>query len=238
MSVRTMARVWEHSRHSGSDLLMLLAIADFTDDDGKAYPSVATLAAKCRVIPRTANRTIAKLRDSGELIVQLGEGPKGTNLYLIPPLPPGVDATPGTDATLAPTPAPPGVHVPLPLASTPDDPSLIHQRSIKSTDRTKRDQTDHFERWYSSYPKKVGRGQAEKTFTKLNPSASLVDQMIAAVESQKIARGRLQAAGEWVPEWKNPATWLNGKCWLDEIQAAQEPARPSERPVRYQENIY
>jgi len=31
-----MARVWELSRNRGNDLLMLLAIADFSDDDGKA----------------------------------------------------------------------------------------------------------------------------------------------------------------------------------------------------------
>ena len=33
MSVRTMARVWELSTHGGTELLMLLAIADFADDD-------------------------------------------------------------------------------------------------------------------------------------------------------------------------------------------------------------
>jgi len=37
MSVRTMARVWEQSQHAGTNLLMLLAIADFADDDGQAY---------------------------------------------------------------------------------------------------------------------------------------------------------------------------------------------------------
>ena len=40
MSVRTMARVWEFSSHAGTDLLMLLALADFADDDGNAYPAV------------------------------------------------------------------------------------------------------------------------------------------------------------------------------------------------------
>lgn len=49
MSVRTMAKVWELSANRGNDLLMLLAIADFADDDGNAYPSVQTLAHKCRM---------------------------------------------------------------------------------------------------------------------------------------------------------------------------------------------
>jgi hypothetical protein len=36
MSVKTMARVWEFSVNQGNDLLMLLAIADFADDEGNA----------------------------------------------------------------------------------------------------------------------------------------------------------------------------------------------------------
>lgn len=81
MSIRTMAKVWEHSKHAGTELLMLLAIADFADDDGRAYPSVAGLAAKCRMKPRNANYILASLRASGELRVRVNEGPKGKNLY-------------------------------------------------------------------------------------------------------------------------------------------------------------
>lgn len=87
MSVAVMAALWKHSGHSGSALLMLLAIADFADDDGRAYPSVARLAQKCRVKPRAANYTLRDLQDSGELEVRIGGGPMGahgpTNLYRI-----------------------------------------------------------------------------------------------------------------------------------------------------------
>jgi hypothetical protein len=62
---------------------MLLAIADFADDDGSAYPSVPTLAAKCRMKPRNANYILAALQESGELQVRQNEGPKGTNRYRI-----------------------------------------------------------------------------------------------------------------------------------------------------------
>jgi hypothetical protein len=70
VSVRTMARVWAESSHSGSHLLMMLAIADFADDDGNAYPAVATLARKCRMKTRNANVLLAALRASGELQVR------------------------------------------------------------------------------------------------------------------------------------------------------------------------
>ena len=83
MSVRVMAQVWENSRHGGTQLLMLLSIADFADDAGRAYPSVATLAAKCRVKQRAANYVLRELQASGELAVQAGRGPRGTNVYRI-----------------------------------------------------------------------------------------------------------------------------------------------------------
>lgn len=78
-----MARVWAGSKHGGSALLMLLAIADFADDDGNAYPSVATLATKCRMKPRNAQFVLRELRLSGELEVRENEGPRGTNLYRV-----------------------------------------------------------------------------------------------------------------------------------------------------------
>ena len=77
MSVRTMARVWALSKQSGTGLLMLLAIADFADDDGNAYPSVGTLAAKCRMSDRNANHILAALQAAGELEVRHNEGPLG-----------------------------------------------------------------------------------------------------------------------------------------------------------------
>ena len=44
-----MTRVWDESKQRGGALLVLLAIADFADDEGKAFPSVQTLAAKSRL---------------------------------------------------------------------------------------------------------------------------------------------------------------------------------------------
>jgi Helix-turn-helix domain len=83
MSVRTMARVWADSRHGGPHLLMLLSIADFADDDGNAYPSVQTLATKCRMKARNARLVLAALRESGELQVRTNGGPAGANRYRI-----------------------------------------------------------------------------------------------------------------------------------------------------------
>ena len=83
MSVQTMAAVWKGSQHGGSALLMMLAIADFSDDKGVAYPAVSTLAEKTRMRPRNAHYLLSELQASGELVVKVGSGPRGTNLYRI-----------------------------------------------------------------------------------------------------------------------------------------------------------
>jgi hypothetical protein len=45
-----MNAVWEHSAQTGSALLMLLAVADFADDAGSAFPSVSRLAKKLELL--------------------------------------------------------------------------------------------------------------------------------------------------------------------------------------------
>jgi hypothetical protein len=85
MSIKVMARVWAESLHAGTELLMLLALADFADDDGNAFPSVPTLATKCRMTTRNANLILVRLRRSGELEVRPNRGLRGTNLYRVVP---------------------------------------------------------------------------------------------------------------------------------------------------------
>jgi hypothetical protein len=49
MSVGMLSRVWKHSKARFGDRLVLLAIADFANDAGEAWPSVETLAKKSRL---------------------------------------------------------------------------------------------------------------------------------------------------------------------------------------------
>jgi len=124
-----MARVWADSKHSGTELLMLLAIADFADDDGRAYPAVTTLAEKCRMKPRNANYVLAALKASGELEILVNEGPKGTNLYRVMLDRLGLQAVAPLQSLaplqhIAPTPA---KDCAKPLQRIADEPSLNHQ---------------------------------------------------------------------------------------------------------------
>lgn len=71
MSVRAMALVWERSKAKGSELLLLLAIADYAKDDGSdAWPSFAVLAQKSRMTERAVRIILQRLEKAGELTVQ------------------------------------------------------------------------------------------------------------------------------------------------------------------------
>ena len=76
-----MTRVWKHSKTSGSDLLLMLAIADHADDHGRAYPSVPTLAVKTRLSARSVQRAIHALEKTGELAVRRNDGPHGCHVF-------------------------------------------------------------------------------------------------------------------------------------------------------------
>jgi DNA-binding MarR family transcriptional regulator len=81
MSIAIMSRVWAESQHKGSELLLLLAIADNANDQGVAYPSVRTLAKKTRLHPHHVKKLLRVLEASGELVTQVGAGPRGCNEY-------------------------------------------------------------------------------------------------------------------------------------------------------------
>jgi hypothetical protein len=83
MSISVMASVWDESSLSGTELLLLLAIADFADERGIAYPSVATLARKIRMSDRNVRYLLTNLVESGELEIDRNAGPKGCNLFRV-----------------------------------------------------------------------------------------------------------------------------------------------------------
>jgi hypothetical protein len=74
VSVRVLEQVWKTSRHHGSPLLVLLALADFADDEGVAYPSIGTLAKKVRLGERVVHRIVGELAASKELRVEHAPG--------------------------------------------------------------------------------------------------------------------------------------------------------------------
>lgn len=82
-----------------------------------------------------------------------------------------------------------------------------------------------FERFYRSYPKRVGKGAAWKAWGKLKPSKALQARMIEAVETQKSWPQWRRDNGQYIP---HPATWINQARWDDEPEQDIVPDRPTE----------
>ena len=74
---------------------------------------------------------------------------------------------------------------------------------------------DAFERFWTVYPKKVGKQDALKAFKKVTES---IDALIAAVEQQKMSEQWTKDGGQYIP---NPSTWLNQGRWEDQLPPAR-----------------
>ncbi|MBK7449218.1 MAG: hypothetical protein IPJ47_07240 [Anaerolineales bacterium] len=78
MSVETSNRVWKQSGKGGTPLLLLLAMADWSDDWGYCHPSIEQMAVKCRQSERNILNLIADLEKSNELRrLARGKGGRG-----------------------------------------------------------------------------------------------------------------------------------------------------------------
>ena len=99
-----------------------------------------------------------------------------------------------------------------------DEAGAFEKEAIKPAPqkKTRRRQSSlyRFDEWYSLYPRKTNRGQAEKAWEKLQPDDALIETMIRAVQLQVNQPDWLKDNGSFIP---HPGTWLNNKRWLDEV---------------------
>lgn len=83
MSISVIDYVWKNSTRKGAALLVLLAIADFADETGLAFPAIKTLAVKARVSERGVQYVLRELVSVGELSIEANAGPKGCNKFRV-----------------------------------------------------------------------------------------------------------------------------------------------------------
>lgn len=69
MSVAATNFVWYVSTVEGSDRLVLLALADFADEDGNCFGSWGKLSQKTRLCRATVANSLKRLRDAGHLVM-------------------------------------------------------------------------------------------------------------------------------------------------------------------------
>lgn len=93
--------------------------------------------------------------------------------------------------------------------------AIMQEPPIPPKEATQTTYESRFKDFWAAYPKKVGKGAAEKAFTHCKPDDSLLATMLLALELQKQSSQWKRDGFRYVP---NPATWLNQRRWEDELE--------------------
>lgn len=79
-------------------------------------------------------------------------------------------------------------------------------------------EVSEFDRFWSEYPKKVGKIAAKKAFERARNRTTL-ESLLTAIRRQKCGSQWSRDNGQYIP---NPATWLNQGRWEDEVPGMPE----------------
>jgi Helix-turn-helix domain len=85
MSIKVMTEVWESSSTKGGARLVLLALADYANDEGYCHPGVERLALKSALTERNVQFILRDLEARGELVTLQRAGRGHVNAYWVLP---------------------------------------------------------------------------------------------------------------------------------------------------------
>lgn len=80
-----------------------------------------------------------------------------------------------------------------------------------------------FSLFWEAWPNKVDKKEAEERWSKMNGTRPAIETLLAAIKKQ-IEWRKAAGPNDFRPPWKNPATWLNGRCWEDEVETPKKAA--------------
>ena len=112
MSIRIMSQIWDDAPAEGNALLVLLALSDFSNDEGWCWPSMATIAKKARISERGARGIIRRLEAAGMLVCEVSTGRSSSRYRVItnPEAASGLDDSNPEDSDIQPgSPVPPNL---------------------------------------------------------------------------------------------------------------------------------
>jgi hypothetical protein len=108
----------------------------------------------------------------------------------------------------------------LPLAESEQGASKVLALARSREESREEAETDscasRFERFWTSYPRKKAKGDAERRWRKINPNEQLAARIMAAVERATTSADWVKDEGQFIPY---PATWLHDKGWEDGFEA-------------------
>lgn len=78
-----MSEIWANGPSRQSDRFVLLALADYANDEGECWPSIAGIMEKVCMSERGVQTVIRRLQADGWLEISVGSGRKNCNAYTI-----------------------------------------------------------------------------------------------------------------------------------------------------------
>lgn len=213
-------------RLSASEKVFFAEITSLSDQCGYCYAGNGYFSKLYDTSDRTVQRWVKHLQELGYVVVtNVRDG--ATMQRRISPLPASVpdvcaenvpDKNVGErhpvsagDKNVAPT--------PTKMSPTPRQKCRLEQYKNNNTrENNTRACARGFDRFWAAYPRKVGKGAAERSFERIHPDAALLDGMLRAIETQRQSDTWQRG---YIP---NPATWLNQRRWEDEPDGVTAPA--------------
>lgn len=205
MSVKVSSWVWhgdETAGLAGNEMILLLALADVADDNGRCRfvtddsdLKYGALAKKARVSRSTLIRLISRLREGG--LLEQTKGVKGTpNEFRIV-----VPWAEGFGSNVKPN-AEDSVSSGDEFGLIADEPSSLIRNDV--------DARVGFAEFYMAYPRKVAKDAARRAFEK---AAKSTDPGVIVEGARRFAADPNLPEKQYIPY---PATWLNDGRWDDE----------------------
>lgn len=99
----------------------------------------------------------------------------------------------------------------------------VSSKNSSSTAARSKGEDAEFDRFWSVYPRKVGKGEARKVWTKLRRNGIDLEAVIAGAERYRDDPNRSRKDLEYT---KHPGPWLNAERWTDVPAAEHANAAP------------
>ena len=203
MSVKIMSWVWDHSPYENTTLLILLAMADFADDDGVCWPSQARLMGKARCSERTVRDAVKRMVADGVVEIVSESSGRTSHRYRIRTrqiLPPGNMEQPN-----------PAIYDTSPGNMPPEN----HQEPPTRTITT----PDGFDEFWSAYPRREGKVASERAYraaVKRESASALIAAAHAYASATRNTEKRFI---------KQASSWLNGGFYDAHAEESSAPKR-------------
>lgn len=243
MSVQALRWVRGVRGVTSTQKLVLYILSDMANDYGEVWPSAATLAKDCCLNEKSVRVAFDALEEMGLLtgtrvggratrwVVNVGAAPKP--MSEVPEHKPAtaepVAATPVNGSARKEVPDTPGAATDQPRALLPGTPvtgsdiSLskphISQKEASRGKPKKPANMEGFEEFWRYFPRRRGRGEAEKAWPKAVAAADGDVETILCGLKVQIGTDALDMKenGKYCP---HASTWLNQKRWMDEVEPA------------------